>query len=201
MEVYETHARVALESNDLNEYNQCQTQLKSLYLSGLKGAEIEFIAYRILYYIYLQGNKSYTGGNSDMTILLSSLTQEAVIDPAVAHALEVRKAIQADNYHQFFVLLKETPNLGKHILNNMVDDMRLKALQRMAKAYRPTIEVDFVVQEIGFDKLVKGKAFIQHLGCKLLDAEGAPAGENRLWNTKDSVIDPGALFTQEKLLL
>ena len=48
VETYETHARVALECEDLNEYNQCQTQLKQLYAAGLRSAadaEMEFIAY------------------------------------------------------------------------------------------------------------------------------------------------------------
>lgn len=75
--VYETHARVALESDDMNEYNQCQTQLKQLYAAGLKGSEMEFTAYRILYYVYLLGNKKYTGGSSDLAHLMSSLSPEA----------------------------------------------------------------------------------------------------------------------------
>lgn len=72
--VYETHARVALECSDINEYNQCQTQLKQLYSSGLVGNEMEFIAYRILYYVYLQGNKKYTAGSTDMAFLMMTLT-------------------------------------------------------------------------------------------------------------------------------
>lgn len=202
VEVYENHARVALESNDLNEYNQCQTQLKSLYASGLQGHEIEFIAYRILYYIYLQANKSYTAGNSDMVMILSTLTPTVLLNPAVIHALSIRAAVQSENYHRFFLLLNETPNLGKFILNNMLDEIRLKALQRMVKAYRPSVEVKFVVNELGFDVPQKGITFMKHLGCLI---EGLDNSSDNLataiWNTKDTVIDPAALFTQEKLLL
>jgi hypothetical protein len=70
VDVYETHARIALESNDLNEYNQCQTQLIQLYADGKKGAQPEFVAYRVLYYVYLLGNKKYTGGSSDLANIM-----------------------------------------------------------------------------------------------------------------------------------
>lgn len=75
--VYETHARVALESKDMNEYNQCQTQLKQLYAAGLSGNEMEFTAYRILYYVYLLGNKKYTEGSKDLAHLMASLSPAA----------------------------------------------------------------------------------------------------------------------------
>ena len=51
--VYEEHARLALDVGDLSEYNQCQTQLATLYgevqEDGARDNEAEFVMYRIAY--------------------------------------------------------------------------------------------------------------------------------------------------------
>jgi len=57
VEVYETHARIALEKSDMGEFNQCQTQLCDLYeeLKDNPTAQKhrnEFLCYSILYCIY-----------------------------------------------------------------------------------------------------------------------------------------------------
>jgi hypothetical protein len=216
--VYETHARVALESHDLNEYNQCQTQLKALYTSGLLGHEMEFLAYRILYYVYLKSTKSYMGGSSDLAMIMkSALSREAQENSAVQHALAIRSAVQQDNYHIFFKLSSKTPNLGKYILQHIIDGMRLKAVQRMAKAYRPSVDALFVISELGFlvdskdtldiircndednSQKQNGLQFLKHLGCIITENVGPDCMVT--WNTKDSVIDASAIFSDGKQLL
>jgi len=177
VDVYETHARIALEEGDLNEYNQCQTQLKYLY-ETLKDDDVavrhqnEFVAYRLLYYVFLTGNQKYDGGSSDMFKIMLSLTSEQHKNPAIEHALKVRVACTDVDYHAFFCLRRKCPNLGSYLLDRIVPGMRHKALQRICKAYRPLVPVGFCLRELGFSlekesDLDFGRKWLLSCGCVL----------------------------------
>ncbi len=126
--VYEIHARIALEKGDLGEYNQCQTQLRALHSQHLGGHPEEFKAYRILYFIH-------TCNRTDMNDVLADLTAEEKKDPAVKHALETRSALALGNYHRFFQLYLETPNMGAYLMDMFVARERLAALSNICIAY------------------------------------------------------------------
>lgn len=125
--VYEIHARIALEKGDLGEYNQCQTQLRVLYAQQLGGHPTEFKAYRILYFIY---TRNWTAMND----ALADVTAEDKQDPAVKHALDVRSALALGNYHRFFQLYLDTPNMGAYLMDMFVGRERLTALAAICRA-------------------------------------------------------------------
>lgn len=125
--VYEIHARIALEKGDLGEYNQCQTQLRALYAQKLGGHPTEFKAYRILYFIY-------TRNQTAINDTLADLTPADKSDRAVRHALDVRSALALGNYHRFFQLYLDTPNMGAYLMDMFVDRERLSALACICKA-------------------------------------------------------------------
>lgn len=127
VEVYEIHARIALEKGDLGEYNQCQTQLRSLYEQKLGGNPMEFKAYRILYFIH-------TCNRTALNDVLADLTPTEKLDPAVKHALDVRSALALGNYHRFFQLYLDTPNMGAYLMDMFVVRERLAALANICKA-------------------------------------------------------------------
>ena len=125
--VYEIHARIALERGDLGEYNQCQTQLRALYSQNLGGHPTEFKAYRILYFLH-------TCNRTDMNDVLADLTQAEKEDAAVKHALDARSALALGNYHKFFQLYLETPHMGAYLMDMFVARERLAALSNICKA-------------------------------------------------------------------
>ena len=124
---YEIHARIALENGDLGEYNQCQTQLRALYKQKLGGHPEEFLAYRILYFIY-------TCSRTDMNDLLADLTPADKNQPAVKHALDVRSSLALGNYHRFFHLYLITPNMGGYVMDMFIARERLAALATICRA-------------------------------------------------------------------
>lgn len=126
VQVYEAHARIALEMKDLGEYNQCQTQLRALYRLKLGGRPEEFMAYRILYFIY-------TCNRTDMNDVLADLTKADKQMDGVRHALKVRAALAAGNYHRFFKLYQETPFMGAYLLDMCIPRQRLAALSAICK--------------------------------------------------------------------
>lgn len=124
--VYQRHARIALELGDLGEYNQCQTQLRALFRQNLGGKPFEFLAYRILYFIY-------TNNRTDMNAVLAELTDADRDAPEVKHALEVRSALALGNYHKFFTLFKRTPNMGGYLMDMFLMRERLAALASICR--------------------------------------------------------------------
>ncbi|TMW57235.1 hypothetical protein Poli38472_003160 [Pythium oligandrum] len=183
--VYETHARVALESGDINEFNQCQTQLHELYEKSIPGKAIEFLSYRILYSIYvsLQAKKpDSNAGQLGMYSVLSSISKRLREDKGVAHALAVREAVSMNNYHRFFQLYVDAPNMAGYLMDCMVPTIRLRALRTICKSYRPNIPIDFVRHELKLENK-DGDAFIQQSGIVFVNGS-----DNELVDTKNSDI-------------
>lgn len=143
VQVYEIHARIAIEQGDLGQYNQCQTQLKDLYEIGLSGCEFEFLAYRLLYLIHCRNKQA-------INQFISDLSEEQRKNEVVSHALDVRSAAALGNYSRLFQLYNEAPNMGAYLMDLFVPRERTAALNTILKAYRPTISIPFICKTLAF---------------------------------------------------
>ncbi|KAG2366884.1 SAC3/GANP/Nin1/mts3/eIF-3 p25 family-domain-containing protein [Suillus spraguei] len=166
VQVYEIHARMALESSDMVEYNQCQATLKNLYDLGIPGKHEEFTAYRIL--MLLHGRNK-----SELNLYVGTLTPRQKRDPAVQHALRVQRAISMGNYHALFEMYFNAPNMGAYIMDYFIDRERTRALMTMTKAYR-TVTLCFIQNELGFETVSDTLKFIETHGSAFFTNPNAP---------------------------
>jgi len=122
---------------------------------------VEFKAYRILYFIH-------TSNRTALNDVLADLTTAEKEEHAIKHALNVRSSLALGNYHRFFRLYLDTPNMGAYLMDMFVVRQRLAALSNVCKAYKPEVKLRFITEELAFESDSDAYQFIadyngQHL--------------------------------------
>jgi hypothetical protein len=169
--VYELNARWALESGDLGQFNQCQTQLKQLHAESepaFTDPKAEFLSYRLLYY-YFQNLRI------DEQLFLNKLTSQKQLreHPHIQFALEIRNAATTHNFSKYFQLVRvaegsvsEVSCLGKpashvkYLLRAFGARQRVFALMVLCRAFATQMSIDWLTSLLGFDNDNECKKFI-----------------------------------------
>ncbi|BES97271.1 leukocyte receptor cluster [Nesidiocoris tenuis] len=161
VEVYETHARLALQAQDAPELNVCQSMLKSLYNESPSRHwpnKEEFTACRLLYYVY-------TKDLADLTLLVSEvLLSPTPLPKCLVHALNVVKSWLLGNHHYLFKLYATAPPLSSAAMGFFIRREREFYFRVILKAYRPFVTVTFVKTELKFENESSANEFLKELG-------------------------------------
>ncbi|OAR03280.1 hypothetical protein LLEC1_03068 [Akanthomyces lecanii] len=105
----------------------------------------------------------------------------------IKHALNVRSALALGNYHKFFQLYLDTPNMGAYLMDMFVVRERLAALCNMCRAYKPDVKLRFVTEELGFESDADAAQFV-------IDQQGQDLLEDRSDNIVFLTGKAGNLF-------
>jgi hypothetical protein len=91
VKVYEVNARVSLYYKDLDQFNQCQSQLINLYKEKIKGNLVEFMAYRVIYNSLIETYEVEK-------VIHDLFTTNCYYEPEIINAMEIRKSLNEKNY-------------------------------------------------------------------------------------------------------
>ncbi|GAA6003745.1 hypothetical protein JCM10207_003578 [Rhodosporidiobolus poonsookiae] len=172
VQVYEIHARIALERGDLGEFNQCQSRLRHLYRLGLNGHPMEFLGYRILYLLFSRNR-------SELNTTLAELTPVETRDDSVSHALAVRLAVSQGNYTRFFRLFNTAPKMGAYVMDHFVPRERVTALVIMCKGYMQ-IPLAHIRTQLAFDSMQEAHDFLAERNAAMYKDPSAPLDDRQV---------------------
>uniref|UniRef100_A0A0A9XQ69 Leukocyte receptor cluster member 8 n=2 Tax=Lygus hesperus TaxID=30085 RepID=A0A0A9XQ69_LYGHE len=161
IQVYEMHARLALQTLDHSEFNICQSVLKALYneVSPTLTNEDEFTAYRLLYYLF-------TRDISDLTALMTELLlcRKNERSDSIQHSLDVALAWLLGCQHRIFKLYTSAPLHSSYVMNLFLPRERAAYFKILMKAYRPWVPITFITSELAFIDDIQTLKFLEELG-------------------------------------
>lgn len=166
IEVYETHARIAIKNKDRDEFNQCQSKLKFLYDLVEKTSSkenrgsspngkifenaAEFVGYRLLY-------NMLTKSHNDLNQVIKEIKHKYAGHEYLEHLLALRNAAHMNNYVKFFRLYATSNEMSKCLIDLFIDRVRKLALKSILKSYRPSVKLEYVTQMLAYESVDKCK--------------------------------------------
>jgi len=147
---YEEHVRLAIKHKDREEFNQSQQQLKVLYERFRDSPNrLEFTAYRLLYYIYVEGE-------SDATELLQKFHTEVRDSSVLTFAHDVYIAYARREYCTVLKAYDEATQIARQVMDFFIQRERTRYLRMILAAYRPNINATALCQLL----LLPGKSVL-----------------------------------------
>lgn len=159
VKVYEMHARLSLECEDLGEFNQCQAALKQLYLVPSidrdKCSIAEFFCYRVVYLSLSQQIDSLSTELVHYTNLhLKRKEVKSIVQyiprTMVQWALRLSGALDEGDIFTINAILQCFPVQMRYLLKIFLQKRRVKWFHALLSGIKGNISMHYVLASLGF---------------------------------------------------
>ena len=133
--VYEGHARIALQADDLDEFNQCLAQLLPLHARRLQTADVavcEFAGYRLL----RAATRRPGGLAEELHAIVSALSDAQRADGGVRRCLRAAAAVDAHDALRACAAVFSLPHHAAALLRPRLPALRARGLRALCRAFR-----------------------------------------------------------------
>lgn len=173
VQVYETHAKIAIENDDLGEYNQCQSRLNTLYQGGEneRKNKLEFLSYKIVYFILTENYSEICKLKLTELYDEPGKYQQKANNVFISFALQLFDHCYQQSYVEFFNVVARIKKWNKRIvyqgsfsilikfIRKVEEKLRIKSFHIMSRAYRQ-LSVKYLAEKLKFKYLAAFHSFL-----------------------------------------